>query len=111
MKAAKKKNLEAAGWRVGSAEDFLGLSAVESALVDIKVALGRSLRQRRAKLHLSQRVLATRIASSQSRLAKMEAADPDVSIDLLLRGLLATGVRRQELAKVIADRGAAFKKP
>jgi hypothetical protein len=81
--------------------EFLELSDVESALVDLRLALSRALKVRRVKLHLSQCDLARRIESSQSRVAKMEAADPDVSIDLLLRGLLATGATRRDVAKAI----------
>jgi ribosome-binding protein aMBF1 (putative translation factor) len=80
MKDSKRKKLEAAGWRVGTADEFLGLSDFESMIVDIKLALGDALRERRVRLHLSQRDLAKRINSSQSRVAKMEAADPDVSL-------------------------------
>src|SRR5262249_35813958 len=36
MKQSKRKKLEAAGWRVGSVDEFLGLSAVESILVDLR---------------------------------------------------------------------------
>ena len=100
MKQSKRKKLEAAGWRVGSVDEFLGLSAVESILVDFRIALSQALRQRRARLHMSQRTLAERIKSSQSRIAKMEAADPAVSFELLLRGLLATGATRRDVASV-----------
>jgi len=101
MKESKRTKLEAAGWRVGSADEFLGLSAAESELVELRLSLSYALRARREKLRLSQRALADRIASSQSRVAKMEAADPEVTIDLLLRGLLATGATRRDLAKAI----------
>jgi len=87
MKDSKRKRLEAAGWAVGSADEFLGLSPVESLLVDLRLALGRALKERRAKLHISQTKLAALMKSSQSRVAKMEAADPEVSFELLLRGL------------------------
>lgn len=100
MKESKRKKLEAAGWRVGSVDEFLGLSAVESVLVDLRLALSQALRQRREMLHLSQRTLADRIKSSQSRIAKMEAADPEVSFELLLRGLFATGATRRDVADV-----------
>lgn len=101
MKESKRKKLEAAGWTVGSAAEFLGLSAVESVLVDLRLALSRALRTRRARLHISQSMLAERIKSSQSRVAKMEAADPEVSFELLLRGLLAMGATRRDVALVL----------
>jgi ribosome-binding protein aMBF1 (putative translation factor) len=103
MKDSKRKKLEAAGWRVGTADEFLGLSDFESMIVDIKLALGDALRERRVRLHMSQRDLAKRINSSQSRVAKMEAADPDVSLELMFRGLAATGAGRNDVAKVIGS--------
>lgn len=99
MKAAKRKKLEQAGWRVGSAEDFLGLSKEEQALVEIKLALAGAVKAQREKHRLSQSVLAARIRSSQSRVAKIEAGDPSVSLDLLVRAALAAGATKKELAK------------
>jgi transcriptional regulator with XRE-family HTH domain len=101
MKANKRKKLEAAGWRIGSAEEFLGLSDIESLLVEFRLALSHALKERRTRLHWSQQNLATHIQSSQSRVAKMEAADPDVSFELLLRGLLATGATAHDVARAI----------
>jgi hypothetical protein len=104
MKTSKQKKLEAAGWRFGTVDEFLGLTEIEAAIVDLRLALSRALKDRRRKLHLTQTALAKRIESSQSRVAKMEAADPEVSIDLLVRGLLATGATRRDVAKVIEAR-------
>ena len=104
MKKAKKERLEAAGWRVGSAEEFLGLSKEEAAFVEIKLSLAESMRKRRQARRLTQTQLAKKIGSSQSRVAKMEAADPSVSIDLLVRSLLAMGVSRSDVAKVMGRR-------
>ena len=101
MKESKRKRLEAAGWTVGSTDEFLGLSAVESVLVDLRLALSQALKERRTRFHISQMALAGRIKSSQSRVAKMEAADPEVSFELLLRGLLATGATRHDVAIVL----------
>ena len=101
MKESKRKSLEAAGWAVGSTDQFLGLSPVESLIVDLRLALGQALKKRRAKLHISQTKLAGMIKSSQSRVAKMEAADPEVSFELLLRGLFATGATRRDVAIVL----------
>ena len=103
MKANKRKKLEKAGWKVGSVEDFLGLSPEESAYIEMKIALSRSLKERRIKKRLSQVAFAERIDSSQSRVAKMEAADPSVSIDLLMKSLLALGASKKDVAKVIVS--------
>ena len=102
MKVSKRKKLENAGWRVSSADEFLGLSPDESAYIDMKLALSETLKEERIKKKLSQVEFARMIASSQSRVAKMEAADPSVSIDLLLRSLLALGVPRKKVAKAFA---------
>jgi transcriptional regulator with XRE-family HTH domain len=91
---------------VGSAEDFLGLSDEETAFVELKLALSERLRVRRTKLGLSQAALARRLGSSQSRVAKMEASDPSVSLDLLVRGLLATGATRRDIATAIGHKGS-----
>jgi DNA-binding XRE family transcriptional regulator len=105
MNTAKRKRLEAAGWSVGSTADFLELSPEEAAFVELKLRLSESLKRRRTDQKLSQDALAKKIRSSQSRVAKMEAGDPTVSIDLLIRALLATGATHRDLAKVVAPSG------
>ena len=102
MRATKRKRLEAKGWKVGSTNEFLNLSAEEAAYIELKLSLSNSLRQRRLKEKLSQVELAKMVESSQSRVAKMEAGDPTVSIDLLVKSLLVLGVSRKDLAKAIA---------
>jgi predicted XRE-type DNA-binding protein len=102
MKNSKKARLEARGWRVGDVATFLELTPEEAAFVEIKFALSRSLRDRRTANGLSQAALAKRLHSSQSRIAKMEAADPTVSIDLLLRALFALGARPRDVASCLA---------
>ncbi|MCZ7648452.1 MAG: helix-turn-helix transcriptional regulator [Planctomycetota bacterium] len=101
MNNKKKARLRRAGWSVGSTRDFLGLSREEATLLEMKFALSRSLRQRRAAMKLSQQDLAHRIGSSQSRVAKMEAADFNVSIDLLVRALLALGATRRDVGRAV----------
>ncbi|HSB13675.1 MAG TPA: helix-turn-helix transcriptional regulator [Bryobacteraceae bacterium] len=101
MRSAKRKKLEAAGWQIGTAAQLLGLSKQETELVELRLALARGLRLRREARHLTQASLAKLIGSSQSRVAKMEAADSSVAFDLLLRSLVATGATRRELARII----------
>jgi DNA-binding XRE family transcriptional regulator len=103
MQATKQKKLEAAGWKIGNVEEFLGLSPEESAYIEMKLALSNSLKVQRAKKNLSQVELAKMVRSSQSRVAKMEAGDPSVSIDLLMKSLLALGASPKEVAKTIAS--------
>ena len=107
MKHAKRTRLERKGWRVGSAEDFLDLNPAEAAIIETKLALSRSLRDRRAAEGLSQAALAKRLCSSQSRVAKMEAGDSSVSIDLLLRALYSLGARPRDVASILARRRGA----
>lgn len=102
MDAEKRKRLEAAGWQVGGAEDFLGLSEEEADFIELKLALSTSLRERRTERGLSQSAVARKIGSSQSRVAKMEASDPTVSLDLLVRALLAIGASRRDIATAIS---------
>jgi hypothetical protein len=102
VKQSKRQKLERNGWRVGTAVDFLGLSAEESAYIEMKLALSETLREEREKKKLSQVQFARLIASSQSRVAKMEAADSSVSMDLLVKSLLALGVARKKVAKALA---------
>lgn len=104
MKADKRRKIEAAGWRSGDAQDFLGLSPNEAEFVEIKLALARKLRQLREEHHWTQAELAKRVGSSQSRIAKMESADPTVTVDLLVKSLLAAGADRHEVGRVVGSR-------
>ena len=102
MEKSKRKRLEAKGWKVGTASEFLGLSPEEARYIELKLALSEHLRRRRVRRKLTQEQLAKLLSSSQSRVAKMEAGDPSVSLDLLIRSLLALGSSERDLAKVIA---------
>ena len=104
MTEQQRKRLEAAGWKFGSAAAFLDLTPDEAAMVEIKLALARTFRRLREQLQLTQEKLAKHLHSSQSRVAKMEAADPSVSLDLLVHALLNLGVGRDVLARVISVR-------
>ncbi len=99
----KERRLRAAGWRLGDAADFLELTPEEVAFIEVKVALARHLRRLRAEQSWTQSDVAERLGSSQSRVAKMEAADPSVSIDLLLRALLTLGASREEVGRIISQ--------
>ena len=101
MNTAKRKKLEIAGWKVGTAEEFLNLSPEEAAYVEVKLNLAKVLSNRRKSLRMTQVTLAKKIKSSQSRVAKMEAGDPSVSIDLLVRSLIALGETPTNLQKVL----------
>jgi DNA-binding XRE family transcriptional regulator len=102
MKTAKRKRLEAKGWRFGSSKEFLGLSPEEAAYVELKLALSKNLQETRKEKNLTQEDLARLLKSSQSRIAKMEAGDPSVSLDLLVRSLLVLGTSRKTLSRIFA---------
>lgn len=99
---AKQRRLAERGWRVGSADDFLDLSVEESAYVDLRLRLSDALRAKRQQQRLTQIELARRIKSSQSRIAKMEAGDASISLDLLIRSLFALGASNRDLAEAIS---------
>jgi predicted transcriptional regulator len=96
MKASKRRRLEA--------KDFLGLSAEEDAYIELRLKLADGLKSRRSSRGVTQTQLAATMRSSQSRVAKMESGDPTVSLDLLVKSLLALGASNRELAAIIARR-------
>jgi DNA-binding XRE family transcriptional regulator len=104
MRDSKRKRLETKGWRIGDTREFLGLSAEEAAFIELKLRLAESLRKRRLRRRWTQDELARLLRSSQSRVAKMEAADPSVSLDLMIRSLFALGASKQDLARAISRR-------
>jgi len=102
MRDEKRKSLEASGWKVGTVEEFLNLTDAEAALVEMKLALSDGLHGLRLGKGLTQTGVARAIGSSQSRVAKMEAADPSVSMDLLVRTLLRLGASPETVASLVS---------
>ncbi len=111
MLDAKRNRLQAKGWKIGNAREFLELTDQEEAYVELRLKLADALKRQRLRRNLTQADLAKTMKSSQSRVAKMEAGDASVSLDLLVRSLLAIGTSSKDLAKIIAspqaDRKAA----
>lgn len=107
MKASKKKKLEEAGWKVGSAAKFLELSEAEEMLVNMKVALAKGVKAMRQEKSITQQRLAKLIGSSQSRVAKLETADRSVSMELLIRSLLSMGATRSQIGSIVGARTVA----
>jgi len=103
MDKTKRKRLEKKGWRVGTVDEFLDLSPEESAYIEVKLKLSESLRKRRKGRKLTQSQFARLVKSSQSRIAKMEAGDPTVSMDLLVRTLLRLGASTAAVAELLED--------
>lgn len=104
MREEKRRKLEAKGWKVGSTQEFLRLTDEEAAYIELKLRLAESLRERRWRRGLTQVDLARLLKSSQSRIAKLEAGDPSVSLDLLIRSLLTLGTSNRELSQIISAR-------
>jgi len=93
MDATKRKAIEAAGWKVGDAADFLGMSADERQLLDARVALARAIRLQRESVNMSQKEFGQRMKTSQPRVARIERAAPDVSLEQLVPALTAAGAK------------------
>ncbi len=102
MNPGRRKRLRRAGWKTSTVAGFLELNPEESALIEIKLRLSDLVKKARARRRLSQTELAERLGSSQSRVAKIEAGDPSVSLDLLVRASFASGATRKDLARAIA---------
>ena len=102
MDELKKRRLESQGWKVGTVKDFLELTPEEATLIEIRLALSKNLKARRQKL-MTQKELATKLQSSQPRIAKAENGDNSVSIELLIRAMLAIGASPQDIGQVISQ--------
>jgi predicted XRE-type DNA-binding protein len=102
MDPLKRQKIEAAGGKVVTIAEFLDLSPEEMEIIEIRLSLSKSLKKFRQQEQLSQQKFADNINSSQSRVAKMEASDPSVSIDLLIKSLLALGATREDIATAIS---------
>ncbi|MEO0967569.1 MAG: helix-turn-helix transcriptional regulator [Cyanobacteria bacterium J06639_18] len=101
MDEIKRERLQASGWSVGTAEEFLELSPAESELVELKLLLSKYLKKLRTSQNLSQQAVAELMNSSQSRVAKMESGDSSVSVDLFVRTLFSIGATREDIAQAI----------
>jgi hypothetical protein len=101
MRDSVKTRLESSGWRAGGAADFVGLTPGEAAFVELRLDLALYLRELRRTNAWTQCMMAKKLGSSQSRVAKMEAADPSVSVDLLVWALLSLGATREDVGRVV----------
>ena len=102
MEKTKKKKIENKGWKVGDIDQFLGLDSAEMAIVEMKIALAKTLIEKRKQSKITQINMAKLIGSSQSRVAKIEKGDSTVSLELMLKSLFSLGATKKEIAKVIA---------
>ena len=102
MDSAKKKKLQKSGWTVGDTSELLELSPEETEIIEMKISLAKKFQSKRKSKHLTQEEAAKLLHTSQSRVAKIEAGDPSVSLDLLIKGLISLGTTRKTLGKYIA---------
>ena len=102
MDSKNRKRLEGQGWVTGDAADLFGLTPEEARLIDLKLALRASIKEERNRQGITQEELAKAMGSSQSRLAKIERGDPSVSVDLLLKALMALGMTNKQISKLFA---------
>lgn len=93
MNQNRKLQIEKAGGRITTVKEFLNLSEADAALIETKLAMIKRVRTLREEKHVTQVELAKRMGTSQSRVAKIEAGDPNVSMDLILRAMFSLGVR------------------
>jgi DNA-binding XRE family transcriptional regulator len=104
MSKAKDKATKRKGeWVEGSVQEFLSLSDADMKLIETRLAISRLLKATRQEKKMTQAAVAAALHTSQSRLAKMEAGDPSVSLDLLFKSLFSLGVTRQNLASTLSS--------
>lgn len=101
MDVRKQKKLEAAGWKFGNAEDFLGMTPEEAAYLKVKLTLARAVEAQRQKCGLSQTDLAAKMNTRQPNIARLEQAPEKVTIDALFKTLLALGLTPRKIAAVL----------
>lgn len=101
MKKEKMKKLAQQGWKVGSVADFLQLTREEEEYIEMKLALAKYFQELRKKKHLTQVQVAEKIKSSQSRVAKIERAESSVSLDLIVRSIIALGSSKKDIGRVM----------
>ena len=102
MDNKRRKELKAKGWKFGGVGDFLELTDEELEFIELKIILSEMVKDYRERRGLSQISAAKILKSSQSRISKIETADPTVSIDLQIKSLLALGATKQEIGEKIA---------
>ena len=98
-----EKRVKALGWKDGTVAEFLRLTPEEICSDRDQIGVSRKLRERRQR-RMTQAQLAKKLQSSQSRIAKAETGDSSVSIELLVRAMLATGATPREIGKTIANK-------
>jgi DNA-binding transcriptional regulator YiaG len=89
-------------WVEGSVQDFRQLSDADMEYIEMRLAASRYLKSIRQAQNMTQKMVAMKLHTSQSRLAKMEAGDSSVSLDLLFKSLFSLGVSRKKLVRALS---------
>ncbi len=100
MKKSKLQKLKDAGWKSGSVQEFLGLTDIESALIEVRVALFEAFQKMRKEKKLTQQEAAKLLNTSQSRISKLEKGDPSVTLDLMIRSLVTLGAKKEDFVRI-----------
>ena len=100
MKKSKLQKLRDAGWKTGTVQEFLDLSDVENALVEVRVALFEAFQKKRKERNLTQQEAAKLLKTSQSRISKLEKGDPSVTLDLMIRSLVTLGAKKEDFVGI-----------
>ncbi|MBC8450653.1 XRE family transcriptional regulator [bacterium] len=108
MDRAKRKRLEAAGWKFETVEEFLNLTPDEARLIELRLALSKALKDERRRLRLTQVEAAKRLNTTQPRVSRMESGDPSVSLEAVFQSLFKLGATNKSLAKTIGTASAAY---
>lgn len=102
--AAGDARARAKGHKVGSLAEVLDLSPEDMTWIETRAALARALKSRRAASNLSQDELAARLKTVRNRVSRAESAQRNVSLDFLVRALVATGATKSDIAAALAPR-------
>lgn len=103
MDALTKQLLRDAGFEIGTEREFLGLSAAQDTIVEIKVRLTALLRHERKLRGWTQAKLAQSLETRQQVVARAEQGHRSVTLDLLLRALLALGVSLNHITRAMEE--------
>jgi len=95
-------------WKEGTVQEFLNLSDADMAVVETRVALTRALRRQRKMSRLTQTDMARAMRTSQSRVARIEAGDPSVSLDLVFKALYTAGLTLHDIGGVLKEAAVPY---
>jgi predicted XRE-type DNA-binding protein len=102
MTKSKRDKNDGGGFVRTTVGEWLDLTAAQVEMIEVRVALAKKLRRMREGRQMTQADLAKSLGTSQPRVSKMEAGDPEVTLDLLIRSLLALGASRGVIGRTIA---------